>query len=360
MDKSLELTLVEIAKNVGISYADPESLKETLKATVFKQAKAITDSEFLTLLAIAKEHKLNPFTKEIYAYPSMGGIVPIIGVDGWLKLMNTHPDFDGIEWRVSEKMFQGTLGSLNTSCFIWAEAIIHHKNRHNPTIVREYLDETYRNTPAWNTSPKRMLRHKATIQCIRIAFGLGGIYEEDEAAKIVEMQVIETVNATPNSTYTFKELEKSVANLGLGLRLVNEDAYVVGNTFQKDHLLKELGFVKKSNQWSTKVIQEIVPAIENNDISKNIATDAPSALKDEEITIPTFNTQEDLETFLKSLGLEVVSEMDSKQRVWIKVTGNASGLEDTLLKIGFKMHKNNFVLNVTELLCDSIQTELPF
>jgi hypothetical protein len=31
-----------------------------------------------------------------------------------------------------------------------------------------------------------MLRHKAMIQCARIAFGFGGIYDQDEAERIIE------------------------------------------------------------------------------------------------------------------------------------------------------------------------------
>jgi hypothetical protein len=34
-----------------------------------------------------------------------------------------------------------------------------------------------------------MLRHKAMIQCARIAFGFGGIYEQDEAERIVENSI---------------------------------------------------------------------------------------------------------------------------------------------------------------------------
>jgi hypothetical protein len=32
--------------------------------------------------------------------------------------------------------------------------------------------------------PKRMLRHKALIQCARVAFGFSGIFDEDEARDI--------------------------------------------------------------------------------------------------------------------------------------------------------------------------------
>ena len=48
----------------------------------------------------------------------------------------------------------------------------------------------------WKTHPKRMLRHKAMIQCARLAFGFTGIYDQDEADRIVETQR-EPVNVTP-------------------------------------------------------------------------------------------------------------------------------------------------------------------
>jgi len=44
-----------------------------------------------------------------------------------------------------------------------------------------------------------MLRHKALIQCSRIAFGFSGIYDEDEANRIVDSQekTITTAKITP-------------------------------------------------------------------------------------------------------------------------------------------------------------------
>jgi hypothetical protein len=34
-----------------------------------------------------------------------------------------------------------------------------------------------------------MLRHKAMIQCARLAFGFGGIYDQDEAERIAEIEI---------------------------------------------------------------------------------------------------------------------------------------------------------------------------
>jgi phage recombination protein Bet len=150
---------------------DPAKLLGTLKNTVFKGA---SDDELMSLVIVANEYGLNPLTKEIYAFPAKGGgIVPVVSIDGWLRMMNDHPQFDGIEFEFCE-----TDGKL-ISC----TAMIYRKDRKHPTSVTEYLSECRRNTEPWKME-HRMLRHKATIQCARVAFGFSGITDEDEAERI--------------------------------------------------------------------------------------------------------------------------------------------------------------------------------
>lgn len=147
----------------------PLILKSTLMNTVFKKA---TDDEFVALVIVANEYKLNPLTKEIYAFPAKGGgIVPIVSIDGWIRIMNEHPAFDGIEFTdiPDEK---GNLMAIET--------IIYRKDRTRPIKVTEYLDECRQQTDPWKKMPARMLRHKALIQGARVAFGFSGIYSEDD------------------------------------------------------------------------------------------------------------------------------------------------------------------------------------
>lgn len=152
---------------------EPQKLLDTLKSTVFKGA---TNEELLALVVVANQYRLNPLTKEIYAFPAKGGgIQPVVSVDGWLRMMNDHPQFDGIEHR-DEHDGDGNLISCT--------AIIHRKDRGHPTIVTEYLAECQRGTEPWKMK-HRMLRHKATIQCARVAFGFSGITDEDDAARII-------------------------------------------------------------------------------------------------------------------------------------------------------------------------------
>jgi hypothetical protein len=46
----------------------------------------------------------------------------------------------------------------------------------------------FRNTDPWKQWPRRMLRHKAAIQCARVAFGISGVMEPDEAERFREMR----------------------------------------------------------------------------------------------------------------------------------------------------------------------------
>lgn len=148
---------------------EPKQLLETMRQTLARNA---TNEELMAFSIVADQYKLNPFVREIYAFPAKGGgITPMVSIDGWLRIINTHPKFDGMETRMS---------SDGTEC----TAIIYRKDTSHPTVVTEYLDECKRNTDPWNKSPRRMLRHKAIIQCGRVAFGFGGIYDEDEGGDV--------------------------------------------------------------------------------------------------------------------------------------------------------------------------------
>lgn len=150
---------------------DPQRLLSILKNTVFKGA---SDDELGALVIVANQYGLNPMTREVYAFPGKGGgITPIVSIDGWARIVNDHPQMDGLEFEHNHDA-QGNLESC--TCIIW------RKDRSKPIKVTEYLSECKRGTEPWKMT-HRMLRHKALIQCARVAFGFSGIYDEDEAAR---------------------------------------------------------------------------------------------------------------------------------------------------------------------------------
>lgn len=150
---------------------DPQELVATLKATAFKGQ--VSDAQMAALLVVANQYGLNPWTKEIYAFPDRNnGIVPVVGVDGWSRIINSNPQFDGMDFAQDDE-----------SC----TCIIYRKDRSHPIKVTEWLGECKRpGQGPWQSHPKRMLRHKAMIQCARLAFGYTGIYDQDEAERINE------------------------------------------------------------------------------------------------------------------------------------------------------------------------------
>lgn len=165
---------------------DGSGLTETLKASAFAGAN-VNDAQMVALLVIANQYQLNPWTKEIYAFPGgNGGLTPIVGVDGWIRIINREPQYDGMEFSFSED-------------YSFCTCTIYRKDRSKPIVVTEFLQECFKaNSPAWKSHPKRMLRHKAMIQCARLAFGFTGIYDQDEAERIAETK--EPINVTPQPT----------------------------------------------------------------------------------------------------------------------------------------------------------------
>lgn len=158
-------------------HVEPGKLATTLKSTCFKTERPVSDEQLLMLLVVADQYNLNPFTRELFAFVDEkrgGGIVPVVSVDGWSRIVNEHPQFDGVQFEWDDN------GA-------WCEAIIYRKDRNHPIRVREYLAECKRATSPWTQWPRRMLRHKAFIQCARIAFGFAGIFDEDEAQRIINL-----------------------------------------------------------------------------------------------------------------------------------------------------------------------------
>lgn len=165
-----------------LDMGDGVGLMETLKATAFKGP--VNDAQMTALMIVANQYGLNPWTKEIYAFPDKNnGIVPVVGVDGWSRIINGHSQFDGMDFEQDSE-----------SC----TCIIYRKDRNHPVRVTEYMSECKRGTGPWQSHPKRMLRHKAMIQAARLAFGYTGIYDQDEAERIaeVDMGAAQTVRKT--------------------------------------------------------------------------------------------------------------------------------------------------------------------
>lgn len=185
-NKMTSIALQNMSNRLEISV---DEVQKIIMKTVMPSGKPISNEMFNSFIAVANEYKLNPLTKEIYAYPtSGGGIQPIVSIDGWLRIINSQPDFNGMTY-VDNRDANSKL--ISVTCRIFKKGIEH------PIEVTEYLDECKQNTIPWNKYPSRMLRHKATIQAGRYAFGLSGIIDPDEAERYEDAGVIDMGASTP-------------------------------------------------------------------------------------------------------------------------------------------------------------------
>lgn len=168
--------MATLAARLGVDAS--KAFTSALRQVAFGSSE-ITNEQLMALVIVANQYKLNPFTRELYAFPDRksGGIVPIVSVDGWYRIINEHPQFDGLEYRIDKDEEFGVFG----------ECTIYRKDRGHAITVREYLQEVKRGTDPWKQHTQRMLRHKTIIQCARVAFGFAGIYEPDEGERIVEV-----------------------------------------------------------------------------------------------------------------------------------------------------------------------------
>lgn len=175
-----------LAKIAAKYSVDPTKMLTTLKATAFKGD--VSNEQMMALLIVADQYQLNPWTKEIYAFPDrQNGIVPVIGVDGWSRIINSHDQFDGMRFKQDDE-----------SC----TCTIYRKDRQHPVEVTEWMGECKREVGPWKSHPKRMLRHKAMIQCARLAFGFVGVYDQDEAERIVERDITPESDPLPMTSRT--------------------------------------------------------------------------------------------------------------------------------------------------------------
>ena len=186
---------------------DPGKLMTTLKQTAFRQRgdKEITNEQMMALLVVADQYNLNPWTKEIFAFDDKNmGIIPVVSVDGWTRLVNSHRDYDGLEFTYSDAIAATPDGK---PCPEWCEVAFYRKGMSRPIVVREYLDEVYVGkrggySGPWQSHTKRMLRHKTLIQGARVAFGFAGIYDEDEAYRIIDGEHTRVASSTAGGANT--------------------------------------------------------------------------------------------------------------------------------------------------------------
>lgn len=164
---------------------------EMLHALRNSIAKELTDAEFQLFVEICKTTGLNPLTKEVWAIKANGRLQLMTGINGFLRIANSHPQFDGME-------VQNEFDGKN---LVACTVKVHRKDRKYPSVATAYLHEYAKPSPIWKTMPSIMLAKCAKSLAIREAFiqELGGLYTQEEMPSEYASHNVKSVTVLPVS-----------------------------------------------------------------------------------------------------------------------------------------------------------------
>ena len=155
-------------------------------------------------LILVSKYELDPFTDEIAIHQYEDGHwQAFITIDGWSKLINSHPAFRGISFTESSELANGVP--------TWMGCAIYRNDRVVPIEVKEHLCEIQTEHSIWKDMPRRMLRHRVIAQCARLAFGVS-VPEPKKGLKLVSCDG-KTIKIQNDCKKIVSQIEKLKINL---------------------------------------------------------------------------------------------------------------------------------------------------
>jgi phage recombination protein Bet len=137
-----------------------------IKATVCKGA---SDAQLRMFIEICKETGLSPWLKEIYFVPEKSIIMA--SRDGYLRVANEHPQFDGMETKVERDERNVP---IKATCSVW------RKDRSHAITCEAYYSEYKKPGPVWSQYPSAMISKVAEVLALKRSFAINGVVTEEE------------------------------------------------------------------------------------------------------------------------------------------------------------------------------------
>ena len=157
-------TAIATTANDVDKWADQEMIN-TLKDTVCKGA---TNAQFRMFAEVCKATGLSPWLREIWFVPGVGVMA---GRDGYLRVANENPMFDGMETKV-ERDAQSK--PVKATCSVW------RKDRSHPITCEAYFNEYKKAGNVWQTYPSAMISKVAEVLALKRSFSINGVVTEEE------------------------------------------------------------------------------------------------------------------------------------------------------------------------------------
>ncbi|MEY2875900.1 MAG: phage recombination protein Bet [Pseudomonadota bacterium] len=172
---SIESIAVELAVRAGMRMTP-----ETALAAVKTMVGDVPDWVLARFMLAARSTGLSLFGGEVYpAVREDGGLDAVVSLDGWVKLVNRHPEFQGVTFAYSPDRVASSMDTHRPH--EWVECAITKRGVPMPFVAREYFDEVNQRRGVWLTHPIRATRNAALVQAARYAFGLSGVGAAEES-----------------------------------------------------------------------------------------------------------------------------------------------------------------------------------
>ena len=156
-----------IAKEITSAASALEINELGLKAWIDLQIE-VPAKIILALLRTMQHWHLDPLKEEIGFIQYEDGYWQVfISIDGCSKLLNEHTQFNGLVFNQADTLVEGIPE--------WIECSIYRRDRILPITIREYFVEVCNSHELWQKMPRRMLRHRALQQCVRLAVGCSSL-----------------------------------------------------------------------------------------------------------------------------------------------------------------------------------------
>lgn len=154
---------------------DPAHIYNVLRGiwSVTKGEPPLTDSEIWRGLALIARYELDPFAREIYVTRNKGRLMIILGIDGWVRVLDRTEHYDGFEQDI-ERDEAGTVLSVTTR--------IYSKAREHPAMYQALASE-YAVLGGFMAKqiPIHMLRLFSFRHAARLFVPIGACVTEEEA-----------------------------------------------------------------------------------------------------------------------------------------------------------------------------------
>jgi len=228
----------------------------TIRNTVAKDA---NESEFKMFITLASRYGLDPFNKEIFFWKVKGRPTIMTSRDGYLKIADRHPEYDGLVSDVvrgNDQFKRISDGidhqySSNRGDIIGAYALVYRKDRSYPIYIFAPFDEYNASSRVWNQYPSAMILKVAESMSLKRSFSISGLVSREEM-EVTQMQDdSSSFNSEIDSVEVVSE-DNSITSKSIKEELTEKETeikkLVSNNSEVRKELYDYLSFIKEKRE----------------------------------------------------------------------------------------------------------------